>query len=59
MELKKIINTIGKGMSSTIYCINKKEIYKQKYNFVYGIQEYTTTWTKIKTQLKRLWKNRR
>tara|TARA_R100000781_G_scaffold92631_3_gene57460 strand:- start:95 stop:271 length:177 start_codon:yes stop_codon:yes gene_type:complete len=58
MELKdiKILGSIIPGVLKTV---TKYELPEKEFDFVYGKEEYTTDFKKLKKQFKRLWLKRK
>ena len=58
MELKhiKILGSIIPGVLKTV---TKYELSGKEFEFVYGQEEYTTDFKKLKKQIKRLWRKRK
>jgi len=58
MELKhiKILGSIIPGVLKTV---TKYELSGKEFDFVYGQEEHTTDFKKLKKQFKRLWRKRK
>ena len=58
MELKDI-KTLGSIIPSVLKLVTKYELSEKEFDFVYGQEEYTTDFKKLKKQFKRLWRKRK
>jgi|TARA_R100000458_G_C8263943_1_gene239206 hypothetical protein len=58
MELKDI-KTLGSIIPAVLKIVTKHELPEKEFDFVYGQEEYTTDFKKLKKQFKRLWLKRK
>jgi|TARA_R110001583_G_scaffold94921_2_gene238633 hypothetical protein len=58
MELKDI-KTLGSIIPSVLKLVTKYELSEKEFDFVYGQEEYTTDFKKLKKQFKGLWGKRK
>ena len=58
MELKHI-KTLGSIIPGVLKTVTKYELSGKEFEFVYGQEEYTTDFKKLKKQFKRLWRKRK
>ena len=58
MELKDI-KTLGSIIPSVLKLVTKYELSEKEFDFVYGQEEHTTDFKKLKKQFKRLWRKRK
>jgi len=58
MELKDI-KIIGKIIPRALKLVTKYELQDSEFDFVYGQEEYTKDFKKIKKQFRRLWRKRK
>ena len=58
MELKHI-KILGSIIPSVLKTVTKYELSGKEFEFVYGQEEYTTDFKKLKKQFKRLWGKRK
>ena len=56
LEHIKILGSIIPGVLKTV---TKYELSGKEFEFVYGQEEYTTDFKKLKKQFKRLWRKRK
>ena len=54
MELKDV-KIIGSMIPKVLKVVTKYELPEKEFNFVYGQEEYTKDFKKIKKQFRRLW----
>lgn len=54
MELENEINTLGFFVKVVLGNVTQKELRGKDWDFIYGIDEHTKDYKKIKKQLKRL-----
>ena len=58
MELKDI-KILGSIIPGVLKIVSKHELPEKEFDFVYGQEEYTTEFKKLKKQFKRLWRKRK
>ena len=58
MELKDI-EILGKVIPRVLKLVTKYELEDSDFDFVYGQEEYTKDFKKIKKQFRRLWRKRK
>jgi|TARA_R110000824_G_scaffold103356_2_gene245507 hypothetical protein len=58
MELKDI-KILGSIIPGVLKIVTKQDLPEKDFDFVYGQEEYTTDFKKLKKQFKRLWRKRK
>ena len=58
MELKDI-KILGSIIPGVLKIVTKHELPEKEFDFVYGQEEYTMEFKKLKKQFKRLWRKRK
>jgi len=58
MELKDI-KILGSMIPKVLKIVTKYKLPEREFDFVFGQEEYTTDFKKLKKQFKRLWRKRK
>tara|TARA_R100000963_G_C4548514_1_gene42486 strand:+ start:223 stop:393 length:171 start_codon:yes stop_codon:yes gene_type:complete len=56
MELEKEIQILGFFVTTVLSQVTQKEFKDKDWDFIYGADEYTRDYKKVKKQFKRLWR---
>lgn len=59
LKIKDQIKISGIYLPSILKLIEKVEVPFKHYEFLYGQEEYTSDYSKIKKQIKRLWRKKK